>query len=82
MPASMNEEDGTQHQAPEADAQADKMPDPYAMYPLPYVIGTVEFHDDDYCGIHASSEGTHGHLFIPWCSCQLMLMLCAIASRL
>lgn len=36
-----------------------KTQDPYAKYPLPYVIGTVEFHDDDYCGLYVLSEGLH-----------------------
>lgn len=31
--------------------------DPYAKFPLPYVIGTVEFHEDDYCGLFVLSEG-------------------------
>jgi hypothetical protein len=60
MPASMTEEGGEgAAPAPEADAQADKTPDPYAKYPLPYVIGTVEFHEDDFCGLFLSSEGAH-----------------------
>jgi hypothetical protein len=63
MPASMTEEGGEgAAAAPEADAQADKTPDPYAKFPLPYVIGTVEFHEDDFCGLFLSSEGAHTSL--------------------
>jgi hypothetical protein len=62
MPASMTEGGEGAAAAPEADAQADKTPDPYAKFPLPYVIGTVEFHEDDFCGLFLSSEGAHTSL--------------------
>jgi hypothetical protein len=48
------EEEEEEPERPTKKQRKDK--DPYSKYPLPAVIATKEFDEDDYCGLHA--EGT------------------------